>query len=31
MSEVRSDPNIRDGDLIYPSGSPPSGFYLLNV
>ena len=28
---VRSNPNVRDGDLIYPIGSPPSGFYLLNV
>jgi len=28
---VRSDPNVRDGDLVYPIGLPPSGFYLLNV
>jgi len=28
---VRSDPNVRDGDLVYPIGLPPSGFYLLKV
>ena len=28
---VRAHPSTRDGDLIFPVGEPPSGFYLLNV
>ena len=28
---VRADPAVRDGDLVYPIGDPPSGFYLINV
>jgi hypothetical protein len=28
---LRSDPAVRDGDLVYPIGDPPSGFYLINV
>jgi len=28
---LRRDPVVRDGDLIYPIGDPPSGFYLINV
>ena len=28
---VRTDPAVRDGDLVYPIGDPPSGFYLINV
>ena len=29
--ELRADPAVRDGDLLYPVGDPPSGFYLINV
>jgi hypothetical protein len=28
---LRADSRIRDGDLLYPVGDPPSGFYLINV
>jgi uncharacterized protein DUF5678 len=28
---LRADPNVRDGDDIYPVGDPPSGFYMINV
>jgi hypothetical protein len=28
---LRADPAVRDGDLLYPIGDPPSGFYLINV
>jgi Family of unknown function (DUF5678) len=28
---LRRDPAVRDGDLVYPIGEPPSGFYLINV
>jgi imidazolonepropionase-like amidohydrolase len=28
---VRADTAVRDGDLVYPIGDPPSGFYLINV
>jgi hypothetical protein len=28
---LRAHPAIRDGDLLYPIGEPPSGFYLVNV
>jgi hypothetical protein len=28
---VRSQDAVRDGDLVYPIGDPPSGFYLINV
>ena len=28
---LRADPAFRDGDLVYPIGDPPSGFYLINV
>jgi hypothetical protein len=28
---LRSDEAVRDGDLVYPIGDPPSGFYLINV
>ena len=28
---LRADPAVRDGDLVYPIGDPPSGFYLINV
>jgi hypothetical protein len=28
---VRADGAVRDGDLVYPIGDPPSGFYLINV
>ena len=29
--EVRSHAGFRHGDLLFPIGEPPSGFYLLNV
>jgi hypothetical protein len=28
---LRADPEVRDGDDVYPVGEPPSGFYLINV
>jgi hypothetical protein len=28
---LRDDPAVRDGDLVYPIGDPPSGFYLIHV
>jgi Family of unknown function (DUF5678) len=28
---LRADPAVRDGDLVYPIGDPPSGFYMINV
>jgi hypothetical protein len=28
---LREDPAVRDGDLVFPVGEPPSGFYLINV
>ena len=28
---VRANGAVRDGDLVYPIGDPPSGFYLINV
>jgi hypothetical protein len=28
---LRSNPEVRPGDLVYPIGEPPSGFYLINV
>jgi Family of unknown function (DUF5678) len=28
---VRADPSCEEGDLVYPIGEPPSGFYLINV
>jgi hypothetical protein len=28
---LRADPNVQDGDDMYPVGEPPSGFYLVNV
>jgi hypothetical protein len=28
---LRADPEVRDGDLVYPIGDPPSGFYMINV
>jgi len=28
---LRDDPAVREGDLLYPIGEPPSGFYLINV
>ena len=28
---LRADRRVRDGDLLYPIGDPPSGFYLINV
>jgi hypothetical protein len=28
---LRSQDAVRDGDLVYPIGDPPSGFYLINV
>jgi hypothetical protein len=28
---LRQDPEVRAGDLVYPIGEPPSGFYLINV
>ena len=30
-ASVRADAAVRDGDLVYPIGDPPSGFYLINV
>ena len=28
---LRADEAVRDGDLLFPIGDPPSGFYLINV
>ena len=28
---LRADLAVEDGDLLYPIGDPPSGFYLINV
>ena len=28
---VHADPAYVEGDLVYPIGEPPSGFYLINV
>jgi hypothetical protein len=28
---LRADETVRDGDLLFPIGDPPSGFYLINV
>lgn len=28
---LRTDPELRDGDDVYPVGDPPSGFYMINV
>jgi hypothetical protein len=28
---LRADPQVRDDDLVYPIGDPPSGFYMINV
>jgi uncharacterized protein DUF5678 len=28
---LRADPELRETDLVYPIGEPPSGFYLINV
>jgi hypothetical protein len=28
---LRKHPAVRDGDLVFPIGDPPSGFYLINV
>lgn len=28
---LRADEAVRDGDLVYPIGDPPSGFYMINV
>ena len=28
---LRADPEVQDGDDVYPVGEPPSGFYLINV
>jgi hypothetical protein len=28
---LRANPEVRPGDLVYPIGEPPSGFYLINV
>jgi hypothetical protein len=28
---LRADPELREGDLVYPIGEPVSGFYLINV
>jgi hypothetical protein len=28
---LRADPNVADGDDVYPIGEPPSGFYMINV
>ncbi len=28
---LRSNPKVESGDLVYPIGEPPSGFYLINV
>jgi len=28
---VRGHEDVHDGDLVFPVGEPPSGFYLINV
>jgi hypothetical protein len=28
---LRKQAAVRDGDLLFPIGDPPSGFYLINV
>jgi hypothetical protein len=28
---LRAHASVRDGDLLFPIGDPPSGFYLINV
>jgi len=28
---LRRDEAVRETDLLYPIGDPPSGFYLINV
>jgi hypothetical protein len=28
---LRGDPAVRDGDLLYPIGDPPAGFYVLDL
>jgi hypothetical protein len=28
---LRADPAVRNGDLVYPIGDRPSGFYMINV
>ncbi|HZO98188.1 MAG TPA: DUF5678 domain-containing protein [Gaiellaceae bacterium] len=30
-ASLRADPAVREGDLVFPVGDPPSGFYLVNV
>jgi hypothetical protein len=28
---LRGHPDLQTGDLLFPIGEPPAGFYLLNV
>jgi hypothetical protein len=28
---LRANASVRDDDLVYPIGDPPSGFYLIGV
>jgi hypothetical protein len=28
---VRGHGSVQEGDLVFPVGEPPSGFYLINV
>jgi Family of unknown function (DUF5678) len=28
---LRADTDVRETDLLFPIGDPPSGFYLINV
>lgn len=28
---IRAHESVRDTDLLFPVGEPPSGFYLINV
>jgi hypothetical protein len=28
---LRASPEVEPGDLVFPIGEPPSGFYLINV
>jgi Family of unknown function (DUF5678) len=28
---LRADEAVRESDLVFPIGDPPSGFYLINV
>ena len=30
-AEVRGHEDVRDTDLVFPVGEPPSGFYMINV